>query len=97
MRLGYGEISCAALARRLRHAVLTDNKRDFRAIEVLADGLLQTTPRLLGWLYLVGRLTDGDVKDVVEEHLDSGGHMSPIYERAHREACERRLMRQFSE
>ena len=95
-RLGYGEMSCAALARRLRHAVLTDNKRDFKAIEVLVDGLLQTTPRLLRWLYLVGRLTDGDVKDVIKEHCNSGGHMSPIYERAHREACERRLVRQLS-
>lgn len=95
-RLGCGEISCAALARRLRQAVLTDNKRDFRAIEKLVDGLLQTTPRLLGWLYIVGRLTDGDIKDVIKEHCSSGGQMSRIYEQAHREACEQRLMRQVS-
>ena len=96
-RLGCGEISCAALARRLRQAVLTDNKRDFRAIGELVDGLLQTTPRLLGWLCLVGRLTDGDVNDVIKEHCSSDGHLSRIYKRAYCEAYEKRLMRQFSQ
>ena len=95
-RLGHGELSCAALARRLRYAVLTDNKRDFRAIEELADGLLQTTPRLLGWLYLDGHLTDGDVKDIIEQHRDSGGQMGRVYEQVHHEACEKRLVRHTS-
>ena len=95
-RLGYGEISCAALARRLRQAVLTDNKRDFRVIAKLVDGLLQTTARLLGWLYLHGHLTDGDVGDVIRQHGDSGGHMSRVYECAHREACQMRLARHGS-
>ena len=42
-RLGHGEISCAALALSWRAAVLTDNKKDFRAIKGLVDDL-QTTP-----------------------------------------------------
>lgn len=93
-RLGYGEMASAALARHLRQAVLTDNKRDFRAIGELVDGRLQTTPRLLGWLYLDGGLTDGEVKDVIEQHRKSGGQMAEVYERAHYEACEKRLMQQ---
>ena len=93
-RLGYGEMACVALARHLRQAVLTDNKRDFRAIGELVDGRLQTTPRLLGWLYLDGGLTDGEVKDVIEQHRTSGGQMADVYERAHYEACEKLLMQQ---
>ena len=92
-RLGHGEISCAALARRLRTAVLTDNKRDFVAVKELADGNLQTTPRLLGWLYLDSHLTDPDVASVLAEHRESGGRMSCVYEQAYREACEKRLER----
>ena len=64
-RLGQGEISCAALARHWGAAVLTDNRREFKAIKELVDGRLQTTPRLLGWLYLDGHLTDSDVGDVL--------------------------------
>ena len=92
-RLGYGEISCIAVARRLRQAVLTDNKRDFRAIGGLIDGLMQTTPRLLGWLYLEEQLTDGDVEEIMAEHNHCGGEMAKAYELAHCEACERLLVR----
>lgn len=95
-RLGQGEISCAALARRWGVAVLTDNKKDFRAIERLVEGRLQTTPRLLAWLYLDGHLTDPDVSDVISEHYNSGGQMSQVYTLAHSEACEMRLARQTS-
>lgn len=90
-RLGQGELSCAALARRLGKAVLTDNKRDFTAIDGLADGRLHTTPRLLAWLYVKGHITDSDVEHVRTEHQKSGGQMSQIYKRAHYEACEKRL------
>ena len=95
-RLGQGEISCAALARRWGTAVLTDNKKDFKAIEGLVVGRLQTTPRLLGWLYLDGHLTDPDVSDVISEHYNSGGQMSQVYTLAHSEACAMRLARQTS-
>ena len=95
-RLGHGEMSCAALARRWRAAVLTDNRKDFGAIKGLVDECLQTTPRLLGWLYLEGRLTDADVGDVLSEHYNSGGQMSQVYQRAYYEACEKRLSRQTS-
>ena len=95
-RLGQGEISCAALARHLRQAVLTDNKRDFTAIEALTGSVIQTTPRLLGWLYLEGHLTDADVDDLLTEHRNSGGQMPHVYKQAHYEACEKRLVRATS-
>jgi len=90
-RLGQGELSCAALARQMGKAVLTDNKKDFAAIDRLADGRLQTTPRLLGWLYVEGHIADSDVEHVRREHQKSGGQMSKIYKQAHYEACEKRL------
>lgn len=95
-RLGHGELSCAALVRNLGHAaVLTDNKRDFTVIRGMIDERLQTTPRLLGWLYVEGELSDAGVKDVVCEHEEFGGHMVDVYNKAYREACEKRLMRQM--
>ena len=95
-RLGQGEFSCIALVRRLGHsAVLTDNKRDFRAIEALVENRLQTTPRLLGWLYVEGHLSDSDVDEVIREHESSNGDMAKVYRQAHVMACEKRLMRRM--
>ena len=91
-RLGQGELSCAALARHLNQAVLTDNRRDFRAIEKLVEDRLQTTPRLLGWLYVEEYLTDREVDDIIHEHTESHGHMSQVYRDAYLMACEKRLM-----
>ena len=90
-RLGQGELSCAALARKMGKAVLTDNKRDFSAIDRLADDRRQTTPRLLAWLYVKGHVTDADVEDVRREHQKSGGQVCKIYKQAYYEACEKRL------
>lgn len=93
-RLGQGELSCAALARQLGHAaVLTDNRRDFRAIRILVDDRLQKTPQLLGWLYVEGLLNDSDVDDVVAEHAATEGQMANVYKQAHLLACEKVLVR----
>ena len=95
-RLGQGELSCAALARRLGHpAVLTDNKRDFLAIRNLVNDRLQKTPQLLGWLYVKGHISDSDVDDIVCEHKASSGQMADIYKQAYEQACEKRLVAQM--
>jgi predicted nucleic acid-binding protein len=90
-KLGQGELSCAAAARKINQAVMTDNKRDFRAIEAMVDGRLQTTPRLLGWLVFQGHLGDAEVQAVVAEHESLDGPLGKWYRRAHWEGCEKRL------
>ncbi|WP_163865071.1 hypothetical protein [Myxococcus eversor] len=93
-RLGQGELSCAAAARKIHQAVMTDNRRDFRAIESLIDGRLQTTPRLLGWLVLNNHLGDTEVQTVISEHKELEGSLHGVYLIAYHEALEIRLKRQ---
>lgn len=94
-RLGRGELSCAAAARKINQAVMTDNRRDFKGISALIDGRLQTTPRLLGWLVLEGHLGDSESRSVVVEHESLGGTLGKAYGNAYTEACEKRLQRQL--
>ncbi|WNG50898.1 hypothetical protein F0U60_47300 [Archangium minus] len=90
-KLGQGELSCAAAARKISKAVMTDNKRDFLAIASLVDGRLQTTPRLLGWLVLRDFLGDAEVGVIIAEHEAFDGPLGKWYQKAYLEACEKRL------
>jgi hypothetical protein len=92
-RLGRGELSALAFARRSRVAFLTDDQGARRlANETLQSGYTQTTPHLLAWLLFTGHLTDGDKLDVLREHQDLGGNLAPHLEVAYCEAMRCKLM-----
>lgn len=51
-RLGKGELSSIAFARRTRQAFLTDDRRAKRLADEVCDaGMCQSTPDMLGWLF----------------------------------------------
>lgn len=73
-RVGMGELSCLAIARRLRFGFLTDDgdarklaRREFPDLEV------RTTSHLVGWLVFEGELTDGDVVTIIRDNIEVRG------------------------
>ena len=67
--LGSGEMSCMATAYRIRIiAFMTDEKKARKfAFNKLAL-IVETTPKLYGWLHYNMYLSDGDHEDVISEH-----------------------------
>ena len=80
-RLGHGELSSIVLAKRTDQAFLTDDqKARSLARTSLPNGRVQTTPHLFGWLLFTSRLTDGDSKDVIDEHISFTRPLEPYFE-----------------
>jgi len=68
-KLGKGELSSIAFAKRTHQAFLTDDKNALRlALEVLPIGYVQTTPDLFCWLIFEQFLSDSDKPVVISEH-----------------------------
>ncbi|WP_431285002.1 hypothetical protein ACQW02_09360 [Humitalea sp. 24SJ18S-53] len=96
-KLGRGEVAALALARKLRSAVLTEDRGARRAAPRVGVEPAQTTPHLLGWLLYEGELTDGDVSAIISEHegriAPNRGQLTVYLRRIHEEACRCRLLR----
>ena len=95
--LGRGELAAAALALRIRCAVMTDDQQARRLLAACGLAGVQTTPHLLGWLSYQGELTDGDVQTVVAEHErripHRRGRLSRFFVAAWRQAMQHLLAR----
>lgn len=80
-RLGRGELSCIAFAKRTGISVLVDERRGTKlARQVLgADNRAQGTPRLLGWLLFMNHLGLESVDAVIEEHVSAGRPLAHWY------------------
>lgn len=96
-KLGRGEIAALALARKLRSAILTEDRGARKAAPKIGVGQAQTTPQLLGWLLYEGELTDGDVTVIISEHEarieENRGRLTVYLRRSHAEAYRCRLLR----
>jgi predicted nucleic acid-binding protein len=92
-KLAKGELSSIAFARKNRQAVLTDDQKARRlANEVCDDGMVQTTPQLLGWLFFTRSLIDSDLKEVMKEHEEVNRPLKKHFEEMYRQGLERRAM-----
>jgi hypothetical protein len=96
-KLGRGELAALALVRKLRAAIMTDDRAARKAAPIAGVACAHTTPQLLGWLLYEGVLTDGDVADVIAEHEgrvgENRGRLTAFFRRIHLEACRCRLLR----
>ena len=91
-RLGHGELSSIVLAKRTNQAFLTDDQKARSLAQTnLASGRVQTTPHLFGWLLFTSRLLDGDLKDVIDEHVALNGRLEPYFEEMYKVALMYRL------
>jgi len=91
-RLGKGELSSIALARKINQAFLTDDQKARKFAEGIMTGRVQTTPHLLGWLFFTGRLTDGDKYTIITDHMALAGILSPYFESIYEESLRCQLM-----
>jgi hypothetical protein len=67
--LGSGELSCIAVAyRTVTFGVMTDEKKARSYTEKHLKLIVETTPRLYGWLHYHRFLTDSDHHEVIAEH-----------------------------
>lgn len=84
-RLGKGELSAIALAKKINIAVTTDDKKAFRLAlqEMTSAEQVQTIPQLVGWLVYTDKLSDGDVTVIIAEHQAMGEshhhHFNELY------------------
>lgn len=92
-KLGKGELSSIAFARRNRQAVLTDDQKARRlAAEVCDRGMVQTTPQLVGWLFFTAKLLDSDLQTLLKEHLEANRPLGKYFEETYRQGLERRAV-----
>lgn len=93
MRLGKGELSSIAFAKKAGLAFMTDDQKARKlGRSVIARDRIQTTPHLFGWLIFSGELTDSDKNPVIAEHEEYGGQLRPYFEETYHEALRCRLM-----
>ena len=68
-RLGRGEISSIAFAKKTGIAFLTDDMgARKKAKPILGNERVQTSPLILGWLHFHGMINDGDVENIIADH-----------------------------
>ena len=91
-KLSKGELSSIALARKFGQAFLTDDQKARKLAEGLMHNMVQTTPHLLGWLFFNGRLTDGDKRTIIDEHVALSGQLFPYFESVYHESLRCQLM-----
>lgn len=93
MRVGKGELSSIAFAKKAGLAFMTDDQKARRlGSGVMKASHVQTTPHLFGWLFFVGQLSDSDKNGVIDEHQKYGGSLRPYFEAMYNEALRCRLM-----
>ena len=92
--LGSGELSCIAVAYRVRViAIMTDDKQARRASSITFSLNVETTPKLYAWLHYHQFLNDSDHESVISEH--EAHEIKPLtkfFQEAYIEAIRCRLM-----
>ena len=92
-RVGKGELSCIAFARRTGLAVLTDDTGAQKlGVQELPNERVQSSPHLFGWLVFAGHITDADVEPIVSEHVAMRRHRGEDFRGSYREALRIRLL-----
>lgn len=91
-RLGKGELSTIAFAKRTNQFLITDDQKARRLADVaLEKDRVQTTPHLFGWLIFSQRLSDGDVPTVIAQHEEMKRPLKSYFTEMHQYALQLRL------
>jgi predicted nucleic acid-binding protein len=92
--LGSGEMSCIAMAYRIRSlAFITDEKKARKFAESKLSLTVETTPKLYAWLHYKQFLSDGDHPEVINEHENfEKMPLTKFLHEAYEEALRCRLM-----
>jgi predicted nucleic acid-binding protein len=96
--LSSGELSCMAVAYKVRTAFMTDDRQARRYAEQAMQLIVITTPKLYAWLHYHRHLLDSDHDDVVREHEQYERRpLSKFLREAYEVALQYRLMDQSSQ
>jgi hypothetical protein len=92
--LGSGELSCIAVAYRVRSiSFMTDEKQARHVASTRFNLNVETTPKLYGWLHYRQHLGGGDHDDVIREHeVYEARPLTLFFQAAFDEAMRCRLM-----
>ena len=92
-KLGRGELSSIAFAKKTGLCFLTDD-RQARSLgcAILGRERVQTTPLLLGWLLFHGHLSDQDLEPIISDHKRYGRPLEKYFREVHAEAWRIKLM-----
>lgn len=96
-RLGIGELSSIALAKKLNQTFLTDDKKARELGEIiLGKHNVQTTPRIVGVFFYHRFLIDSDISVIIDEHQSSltskWGDLTRFFNAMYQESLRRRSM-----
>lgn len=96
-RLGIGELSSIALAKKLNQTFLTDDKKARELGEIiLGKHKVQTTPRIVGVFFYHRFLIDSDISVIIDEHQSSltskWGDLTRFFNDMYQESLRRRSM-----
>lgn len=94
--LGSGELSCIAVAYRVRSIAFMTDEKQARHVASTKFGLnVETTPKLYAWLQYWQHLGGGDHDDVIREHeMYEARPLTRFFQEAYEEAMRCRLMTQ---
>lgn len=94
-KLGKGELSSIAFAKRTNQAILTDDQKARNsAMSAIETSFVQTTPHLVGWMFYHNFLGDSDKDAIILEHNSHNRPLAKFFEIVWQQACEYRLMSQ---
>lgn len=93
-RLGIGELSSIAFAKKINQNFMTDDSKA-RKLGGLVLGIkrVQTTPHLVGWLFYKRELIDSDFSVIISEHKNYNRPLSQYFEKAYHESLRIRSMK----
>ena len=92
-KLGRGELSSIAFAKKINQCFMTDDKKArVLGIEVLGKDKVQTTPHLVGYLFYIRELIDQDIAIVIKEHSDCNRPLGRYYNDAYLEGLRIHVM-----
>ena len=96
--LGSGELSCIAVAYRIRSvAFMTDEKKARKYASDKLSLFVETTPKLYAWLHYHCHLSDGDHDEIIREHEKYENRpLTKFFKEAFNEAMRCRLMQRSS-
>ena len=93
-KLGKGELSSIAFAKRTSQAFLTDDKGASRlAREIMVAQHVQSTPHLFSWMIYERILVDSDKQTVINEHESVKGQLREQFEEYYTLALQYRASR----
>ncbi len=92
-RLGIGELSSIAFAKKINQAFMSDDQKARKLAEkILGTNKVQTTPHLLGWLVFTNELNDSDISIIKNEHKLNERPLEKYFDAAYKEALRVKML-----